>query len=810
MDFGEARRIVSDSPLAQQRQKWFRTEMEKAKPTFTHDKELSLFAGTWNVNGRGPDLSVDLSPWLFPNPNRPCDIFMIGLQEVQALSGVDALRTDFLKGNRWRIRIATALGSDYDQVAERQLVGIMVLVFMRKNHIPYLSEVLLSSAATGFMNTIGNKGGVAARFRLYDKSIACVACHLAAHTAYVDRRNQDFRDVSRRAVFPIPSSDNENDQDLLSGDSQPVMMKHKTSLGEQASGLPTVATGTGTWLGSVASVAAMAVSEFGSGMNSTIPSDVPRLEISSHDVVFWLGDLNYRVEAPVEDVLNWITEKNWNALMGADQLQKQMSFCDAFEGFNEGKIFFPPTFKFERYRDEYARDENGEIKRTPSYTDRILWKIREAESGDDSTIKIKQRRYESAPVFSSDHRPVYGIFSMVFGVEDVGQRINMERKINKDLDQREASYRPALQFSSRKLDFGDVFYERQCDRSLTIRNQGGVSTYLSISLPQKSAPWLRFDSTKMQNIEILPRKAIGINISVLVNSRDGTANLVSKNGCSLESVLVINAEPGEFSDRIPIQGRYVATTLGMSLETLVMQTEPVLALRTLARRGEETGAAQSRYLDNERTKPPGGTPLPIPKEIWLLCDALQRNRGGNRNSYLNTCTDLFLREVTEEEQQRVLAFVDRAEVIPDDISGHAIAQCLLQVLRCLEESVIPRAIYRRAIEAGYTKDPDSIHAIVEFLPPLHANVFWYLIAMLCEIQIVQEKHEKAKEIFSCFGDVLLRFDESARTRDARHRSNFVALGVQRFLKDPKELHSVVFDLSNPTTHPKRVHRIING
>jgi len=62
---------------------------------------LRVFCGTWNVNGKKP--SVRLEPWLFPDgmDAQPPDIFIIGIQEAQALTAMTAVVTDPAKGKAW-------------------------------------------------------------------------------------------------------------------------------------------------------------------------------------------------------------------------------------------------------------------------------------------------------------------------------------------------------------------------------------------------------------------------------------------------------------------------------------------------------------------------------------------------------------------------------------------------------------------------------------------------------------------------------------------------------------------------------------
>ena len=42
-----------------------------------------------------------------------------------------------------------------------------------------------------------------------------------------------------------------------------------------------------------------------------------------------------------------------------------------FREFSEGKTFFAPTYKYDLFCDDY---DTSEKKRTPAWTDRVLWK----------------------------------------------------------------------------------------------------------------------------------------------------------------------------------------------------------------------------------------------------------------------------------------------------------------------------------------------------------------------------------------------------------------------------------------------------
>lgn len=96
------------------------------------------------------------------------------------------------------------------------------------------------------------------------------------------------------------------------------------------------------------------------------------------------------------------------------------------EGFQEGQLKFPPTYKFDVGTDTY--DTSGK-KRKPAWTDRILWRLRATApagtspsagkrssiSGLTSGTKVTQHCYRSHMEYQvSDHKPVSSIFTLQF------------------------------------------------------------------------------------------------------------------------------------------------------------------------------------------------------------------------------------------------------------------------------------------------------------------------------------------------------------------------------------------------------------
>uniref|UniRef100_A0A8C7WFL3 phosphatidylinositol-3,4,5-trisphosphate 5-phosphatase n=1 Tax=Oncorhynchus mykiss TaxID=8022 RepID=A0A8C7WFL3_ONCMY len=137
-------------------------------------------------------------------------------------------------------------------------------------------------------------------------------------------------------------------------------------------------------------------------------------QLSAFDVslrfthLFWCGDLNYRLDLDVQDILKHVSNREFDELMCADQLTQERHKRKAFLHFKEEKIVFPPTYRYERgSRDSYLWQKyktSGVRVNVPSWCDRILWK-------SYSETHITCNSYGCTDdIFTSDHSPVFATF----------------------------------------------------------------------------------------------------------------------------------------------------------------------------------------------------------------------------------------------------------------------------------------------------------------------------------------------------------------------------------------------------------------
>ncbi|XP_074045804.1 phosphatidylinositol 3,4,5-trisphosphate 5-phosphatase 1 isoform X2 [Macrotis lagotis] len=127
--------------------------------------------------------------------------------------------------------------------------------------------------------------------------------------------------------------------------------------------------------------------------------------------LFWLGDLNYRLELPpseAENIIQKIKQQQFSELLLHDQLLMERKEQKVFLHFEEEEITFAPTYRFERLtREKYAytkQKATGMKYNLPSWCDRVLWK-------SYPLVHVVCQSYGStSDIMTSDHSPVFATF----------------------------------------------------------------------------------------------------------------------------------------------------------------------------------------------------------------------------------------------------------------------------------------------------------------------------------------------------------------------------------------------------------------
>ncbi|EOA33689.1 hypothetical protein CARUB_v10019870mg [Capsella rubella] len=224
----------------------------------------------------------------------------------------------------------------YVRLVSKQMVGILLTIWVKRSLRKHIQNVRVSTVGVGVMGYIGNKGAVSVSMSINQTFFCFICTHLTAGEREVDQ-------IKRNAdVHEI----------------------HKRTVFHSVSAL-----------------------------------GLPKL-IYDHERIIWLGDLNYRLNLSYEKTRDLISKREWSKLLEYDQLVKEYRKGRAFDGWSEGTLHFPPTYKYQANSDEYTGNDGKAPKRTPAWCDRVL-------SYGKGMRLVHYRRTEQK---FSDHRPVTAIY----------------------------------------------------------------------------------------------------------------------------------------------------------------------------------------------------------------------------------------------------------------------------------------------------------------------------------------------------------------------------------------------------------------
>ncbi|XP_023035334.1 type II inositol 1,4,5-trisphosphate 5-phosphatase [Drosophila willistoni] len=196
-------------------------ELKKREAEYIVYKDIIIYCATWNVNNKPCcDSNSPLRSWLACSEKSP-DIYAIGIQELDTPTKAMLNSTQMQATvEQWTQKMVESLypGVEYEVLRSVRLVGIMLIVIVRKQLRQHILRCQLNSVARGVLNTLGNKGGVAISLQLHEGNICFVNSHLAAHMGYVDERNKDYNAIVEGMRFDDRRTISDHDHIFWLGD----------------------------------------------------------------------------------------------------------------------------------------------------------------------------------------------------------------------------------------------------------------------------------------------------------------------------------------------------------------------------------------------------------------------------------------------------------------------------------------------------------------------------------------------------------------------------------------------------------------
>ncbi|CAF0841743.1 unnamed protein product [Rotaria sordida] len=354
--------------------------MHDISSCFPNGRSLTIMMVTWNT-GEAPKLYEqnytptaretaqpkermldDMCDILLPTfIDYVSDVIIVCTQEMSAVKN----RMD------WEILLQEVIGQAHVLFHSVHFGTLSLCIFLRRDLIWYCTEPEEDIIKFRAMNAIRTKGSLVVTFNLFGTSFMIINSHFEAGEGSEGRSNRRLNFQNTLAKLTIP---NEYVQRTI------APSRSLASLGD-AEGLKR--------------------------SESTVSlDDVPNTDVDitkACDCILWAGDMNFRIEMKYQEALDHCNGKNYTEILLNDEFRMlQQKTGDRYCDFKEANIDFPPTYKF----DLRCNDDTYVKNRTPSYTDRILYR-------DKPELQIQCTQYKSIEsVKHSDHKPVVAHFRL--------------------------------------------------------------------------------------------------------------------------------------------------------------------------------------------------------------------------------------------------------------------------------------------------------------------------------------------------------------------------------------------------------------
>lgn len=325
-----------------------RSELDNAEVAAPEKQNISILVGSWNVGNTPPP--ADMSDWLHPELNS--DIVVAGVQECQ----YDPRPNYEYCEDDWFTSVANCLGPNYETIASTSITPMTVDTY--KSEEAFLEAVKEGRARSGEI-----------RLSVHVKK---------EHLPLISNVQKSLKTTGRLGG--------------LSGNKGGLCITFK--FGETPFCFVNCHLNAHDENYERRNQDAKAI-------NAGLRNGLEGFDVTAQfPYVFWFGDLNYRVEATLDEVKTMLANKDYAGMLARDQLAKSQQSKQGFYNYKEAPITFAPTFKRKMGKSEY------DFGRITSFCDRILYKTFPG-------LQVHEGPYDASfLILTSDHAPVYSVFNV--------------------------------------------------------------------------------------------------------------------------------------------------------------------------------------------------------------------------------------------------------------------------------------------------------------------------------------------------------------------------------------------------------------
>ncbi|KAH8416598.1 hypothetical protein KR222_010611, partial [Zaprionus bogoriensis] len=648
-------------------------ELKKRESQYIIYKDIIVYCATWNVNNRPCwDNHQSLRPWLARSEKAP-DIYAIGLQELETTAKI------MLNGNQMNMFAAQWIRKLLENLHEAEGLEYEELKTTR------LSGILLT---------------IIVRKQLRKHIPKCRAYSVA------------------RGVFNALGNKGGVAVSLQLGKANICFVNshlaaHMGNIAERNDDYRAIEEG-------------MRFEEEGN----------PTRTINDHDHIFWLGDLNYRIQESVGLQLAGLDA--YDQVMQRDQLRIEMSHERCFKGYTEGEIKFPFTYKYDVGTDTF---DTGEKQRSPAYCDRVLWKGKRIEQlAYNCVMEIRQ----------SDHKPVYAIFRTQIKTRDEAKYKRVQEEVLKAVDKRENDNQPQLVVEKTVIDFGVVRFNEPATRDFNVYNN--CPQQVDFTFKVQPAPlndicerWMHVDPC-FDSLMIDSARSIRLKLNVDACCVTALLKKIATSRANSDlDILILDVKSGR-DIFITVTGKYQASCFGLSMETMCRTDRPLCEYKQ-----EDIKRMMNDVSPEYR--------VTMPREFFLLIDYLHKQ--GDR---LKGIFQSYDRQTPLSSQfNAVRDWLDTWS--EDEFPGtpQTAAEALLLLLDLPEQALLEPFVEDLLV----SKSKSEAMELIALLSPPKRNVFMHLCMFLREG--VERRDYELYNVASIFGRILLRSSKPNVSADYHSR-----------------------------------------